>query len=129
MLFVLSLNALHAELSAETLPLTAHGRKALLPINLQNHFAMAIDSARAVCFLSDHDGKVVARDSKWVIGGGSGQSGLAAGATNKYFFVLTLPANVTATNLTAKLSFSTLVLEGGKQVDPKKNVRITEAKP
>jgi hypothetical protein len=50
--------------------------------------------------------------------------GWAAGATNAFHFVITTDKPFTTTNLTAKFSFSRVVLVGGKLADPVKDVQI-----
>jgi hypothetical protein len=85
-----------------------------VPLALKNNFAEKIESARAAVFLLDPQGKMVGRSTKWVIGGSEDRPGLAAGATNAFHFVITSNKPFTTTNLTAKVSFNRVVLEGGK---------------
>ena len=98
------------------------GQKAVVPISMKNNFAGKVESARAVVFLLDQDGKMVGQGTRWVIGGGKDKSGLAAGATNTYHFVVTADKPITTTNLTAKISFNRVILEGGKLADVNKAV-------
>ena len=49
---------------------------------------------------------------------------MAAGATNAFYFVVPATKPFTTTNLTAKVSFSRVVLEGGKLADVRKDVKI-----
>jgi hypothetical protein len=93
------------------------GQKAVVPLAIQNGFAEKIESARAVCFLLDEQGKMVGQSTQWVIGGSKDKSPLAAGATNAFNFVVAAAKPFTRTNLTAKVSFSRVVLEGGKLAD------------
>jgi hypothetical protein len=58
------------------------------------------------------------------IGGNTNGPGLAAGATNSFYFVIQSAKPVRTTNLTAKVTFNRLVLDGGKIVDANKNVEI-----
>ena len=67
------------------------------------------------------------QSTKWVIGGSEDKPGLAAGATNAFHFVITGNKPFTTTNLTAKMSFSRVVLEGGKLADVSKDVHIQPA--
>jgi hypothetical protein len=52
---------------------------------------------------------------------------LAAGATNAFHFVITSDKPFTTTNLTAKVNFSRVILEGGKLADVSKDVQIQPA--
>jgi hypothetical protein len=81
-----------------------------------------IESARAVCFLLDDQGKMVGQSTKWVIG--QDKIGLNPGATNNFNFVITSPQPFATTNLTARVSFSRVVLDGGKLADPRQDVVV-----
>ena len=59
--------------------------------------------------------------------GNQDKPGLAAGATNAYQFVIASDKPFTTTNLSAKVNFSRVVLEGGKIVDVPKSVHIEHA--
>ncbi len=100
------------------------GRKAVVKLHLKNNFAEKIKSARAVVFLLDEQGKMAGQAARWVIGGGANKPALAAGATNVFNFVVPLDKPLASTNLTAKISFSRLVLEGGAVADPIRDVQI-----
>jgi len=102
------------------------GQKVIVPLALKNDFTETIASARAAVFVSDDQGKVVGQATRWVIGGAPGKPGLDPKATNAFHFVVTSSKPLESTNLTAKVVFTRLVLEGGKSVDPKKNVVIKE---
>ena len=52
--------------------------------------------------------------------------GFAAGATNAFHFVIASDKPFPTTNLTAKVSFSRVVLEGGKVADVSKSVQIEQ---
>jgi hypothetical protein len=69
---------------------------------------------------------MVGQSTKWVIG--QNKTSLAAGATNTFNFVITSPQSFTTTNLTAKISFSRVVLDGGNLADPKTDVQIGNSK-
>jgi hypothetical protein len=94
------------------------GNKTIVALELKNTFAQPIESARAVLFLLDEHGQMVGQSTKWVIGGGKDKPALAVGATNVFNFVITSDEPLTSTNLTAKVSFSRVVLEGGKFANP-----------
>jgi hypothetical protein len=103
------------------------GQKAVVPLQVKNDFSQKIESARASVFLLDERGKMVGQSTKWVIGGTKNQASLAPGATNSFFFVITSDKPL-GTNLTAKVNFNRVVLEGGKLGDPVKDVVILKAK-
>jgi hypothetical protein len=111
-----------AQLVVTQMPPKITGQKAVVVLVLKNGFSQKIESARAVCFLLDDQGQMVGQSTKWVIG--QNKTGLEAGATNAFNFVITSPQPFTATNLTAKISFSRVVLEDGKLADPKTAVQI-----
>ena len=102
----------------------ATGQKAIVPLAMKNGFAERIESARAVCFLLDDQGKMVGQASRWIIGGTGDKAGLAPGATNVFNFVVAAARPFTGTNLTAKVSFSRVILEGGKLADAQKEVQV-----
>jgi len=115
-----------AQLAVTVSPVKATGQKAIVPLAMRNGFAERIESARAVCFLLDDQGKMVGQASRWIIGGTGDKAGLAAGATNAFNFVVATARPFTSTNLTAKVSFSRVVLEGGKLADARQ-VTVTPA--
>jgi hypothetical protein len=51
-------------------PVKITGQKAVVPLAMNNNFAEKVESARAVVFLLDRQGKVTGRFKKWVTGGG-----------------------------------------------------------
>jgi len=117
-----------AQIVVTVFPVKVTGQKAIVPLAMKNSFTDKIESARAVVFLLNEQGKVVGQPmTRWVIGGSEGKPGLAAGATNVFHFVITSDKPITTTNLTAKASFSRVVLEGGKLVDAVKDVQIQTA--
>src|SRR5262245_58448634 len=108
-------------------PVKITGQKAIVPLAMKNDFAEKIESARAAVFLMDDKGKVIGQATRWVIGGQSGSAttaGLAAGGTNMFNFVITADKPITTTNLTAKVTFTRVLLEGGKAVDVGKEVKV-----
>lgn len=118
---------IQAELAVTVSPPKITGQKAVVPLALKNNFSEKIESARAAVFLLDDQGKMVGQSTKWVIGG-SNTNGLAAGATNAFHFVITSDKPFTTTNLTTKVSFSRVVLEGGKLADAAKEVQVQNTK-
>ncbi len=116
--------AAQAQLVVTVSPPKVIGQKAIVPLTLKNNLSEKIESARAVVFLLDDQGKAVGQPTtRWVVGG-SDTNGLAAGASNTFHFVITSEKSFKTTNLTVKVSFSRVVLESGKLADPVKDVRI-----
>ncbi len=113
-----------AQLAVNVCPVRITGSKTVVPLRMKNEFAETIESARAACFLLDDNGKVVAHATRWVIGGNK-TIGLPAGTTNSFYFVIGGEQPFTTTNLTAKVSFTRLVLEGGRMADPSTQVTTT----
>jgi hypothetical protein len=104
------------------------GRKAVVPLTIRNRLSERIESGRAVVFLLDEQGKTVGQPTtRWVIGGGNDKPGLSAGETNAFHFVIDSDKPFTTTNLTARVSFSRVVLQGGKLVDINSSVQIEYA--
>jgi hypothetical protein len=77
-----------------------------------------------VCFLLDDQGKMVGQSTKWVVS----KTGLEPRGETTFNFVITNPQPFTTTNLTAKVSFNRIVLDGGKQADLTKQVTVTNPK-
>ncbi|GEM_PF-732912 len=118
-----------AQLAVTVSPVKATGQKAIVPLAMKNGFAERIESARAVCFILDAQGKMLGQASRWIIGGTADNAGLAPGATNVFNFVVNAAKPLVATNLTAKVTLSRLVLQGGKLADPQKAVTVNPAVP
>ena len=119
--------AAQAQLVVTVAPVKVAGNKAVVPLAMKNSSGQKIESARAAVFLLNEQGKMVAQGTRWVIGGSEEKPGLAAGVTNAFLFVVTSDKPFTTTNLTAKLSFSRVVLEGGKLADVTKTVTVSAA--
>jgi hypothetical protein len=102
------------------------GQKAVVPLALKNGLGQKVESARAAVFLLDDQGKVVGQGSQWVVGGTKDRPALASGATNAFHFVITSDKPFTTTNLTVKVSFTRVVLEGGKLADPQRDVHVAK---
>jgi hypothetical protein len=108
---------------------TITGSKAVVKLVMKNTFNEKVESARAVVFLLDDQGKMVGQSTKWVIGGNPSKPGLASGGTNVFHFVVQGKKPFTTTNLTAKVSFSRVVLESGKLADERKDVTVQAVQP
>ena len=116
-----------AQLSVAVSPVKTTGQKAIVPLAMRNGFAEAIESARAVCFLLDDQGKMVGQVARWVIGGNRDRGPLPSGSTNAFNIVITTDKPLRTTNLTARLSFSRVVLEGGRLADVTREVTVRAA--
>lgn len=128
LLLLLAVLSASAQLAVTVSPVKLAGQKAVVPLAMQNNLSERVESARAVCFLLDEQGKAIGQPTtRWVIGGSADKLGLAAGATNVFHFVVTADKPFSTTNLTAKVTFSRVVLEGGKLADVAKQVTVTPA--
>ncbi|MBI1176391.1 hypothetical protein GC207_03015 [bacterium] len=130
LILLLATTLAHAQLAVTVSPPKIVAQKAVVPLALKNNLSENIQSARAVVFLLDEQGKSVCQPTtRWVIGGSlqtatGHTNGLAAGATNAFHFVITSDKPFATTNVSAKVSFSRVVLEGGKLADVTKDVQI-----
>jgi hypothetical protein len=116
----------HAQLAVTVSPPRFSGNKVVVKLELKNKLSERVESARAACFLLDQQGKIVAQSARWVIGGAQNKLSLASGATNTFHFVIDSDKPFTTTNLTAKVSFSRVVLKGGKPADVTKEVNLNQ---
>jgi hypothetical protein len=112
-----------AQLAVTVTPPKVVGQKAVVQLKMKNDLGDAVKSARAVCFLLDGQGKMVGQSTKWVVG--QNHTSLEPKAETTFNFVVTSPQPFTTTNLTAKVSFSRVVLEGGKLADVRQDVSVT----
>ena len=117
-----------AQLAVTVSPVKITGQKAVVLLAMTNAIAESVESARAICFLLDEQGKMVGQSAKWVIGGTKDRPALPPKSGTTFNFVVTSPQPFTNTNLTARISFSRVVLDGGKQADVAKAVTITDTK-
>lgn len=113
-----------AQLAVTVSPPKIAAQKAVVELKIKNGLAEKVESARAICFLLDDQGKMVGESSKWVIGGAKNRPALEPKKETSFNFVITSSQPFTTTNLTAKVSFSRVVLEGEKLADPKTDVQI-----
>jgi len=95
-----------------------------VPLAMTNNLAESVESARAVCFLLDEKGKMMGQSTKWVIGGMKDRPALQSKSDTAFNFVITSPQPWATTNLTAKVSFTRVVMDNGKLLDVAKDVRI-----
>jgi len=100
------------------------GQKAVVQLAMKNNLAAKMESARAAIFLLDNQGTMVGQASRWVIGGTKNRPVLEPGKEATYNFVVQAAKPFATTNLTVKVSFSSVTLEGNNQLDVQKNVTI-----
>lgn len=125
---MLSAAVAQAQLSVALSPVKITGQKAVVPLALKNNLSEKIESARAVVFLLDEQGKAIGQPTtRWIIDGSKG-GGLTAGGTNVLNFVITGDKPFATTNITPKISFARIVLESGRLADPIKDVAVTQKK-
>jgi hypothetical protein len=118
-----------AQLAVTVSPPQITGQKAVVELKMKNNLAKKVESAHAVCFLLDDQGKMIGRSTKWVIGGTKNRPALEPKKDTTFNFVVTSPnsSGFTTTNLTAKVSFTRVVLEGGNLANVTKDVSVTAA--
>ena len=126
LLLIFALTA-QAQLAITVLPAKLTGQKEIVSLAITNNMAEPVNSARAVCFLLDDQGKMVGQSTKWVIGGTKDHPALRPTFGTTFNFVITSPQPWVTTNLTPKISFSRVVLDGGKLADIKHDVLVTDA--
>jgi hypothetical protein len=126
-ILLLSATAASAALNVTVFPPKVTGQKAEVPLVLKNNLNEDIRSARAVVFLLDGQGKVIAQGTKWIIGGVGSSPGLPVGGTNTFHFVVEASKPFTHTDLTAKVTINRVVLENGRLADVNKDVQVKPA--
>lgn len=115
---------LHAQLGVAVAPAKVSNQKIIVPLVLTNGFAENIESARAVVFVMDDQGRMVGQRSDWIVGGTKDRTPLESGKETNYNFVVTAIRPLASTNLTTRVNVSRLLLQGGKAVDVNKDVKI-----
>jgi hypothetical protein len=123
-LFLFCALTVQAQLAVVVSPVKTTGQKAVVQLAMTNNLAAPVESARAVCFLLDEQGKMIGQSTKWVIGGTKGRPDLQPESGTTFDFVITSPQPWTTTNLAGKISFSRVVLDGGKLADVKRDVSV-----
>jgi hypothetical protein len=126
-LFCFCALAIQAQLEVTVSPVKLTGQKAVVMLAMTNNLAAPVESARAVCFLLDGQGRMIGQSSKWVIGGTKDRPALQPKAGTTFNFVITSPRPFATTNLTSKESFSRVVLTGQKLANPQTDVKIQTA--
>lgn len=115
-----------AQLAVTVSPPQIVGQKAVVKLAMTNNLSDKVESARAVVFLLDGQGKMVGQSPRWVIGGTKDRPPLAAKQGTTFNFVITSPRPFTSTNLTAKVSFNRVVLSNNQVADVNKSVQIQD---
>lgn len=101
------------------------GQKTIVELSFKNNLTNEVQSARAICLLLDEQGKMVGQCTKWVIG--QNKTGLDPKGEAKFSFVITGPQPLVASNLTAKVIFSRVVLDDDKEADVRQVVDVIPA--
>src|SRR6185369_13007066 len=86
--FLASLELAKASISVTVAEPQSTGSKAIVKLTMKNTSTNAVESARAVVFLLDDQGKVVGQRAEWVVGGTKEKPGLAANGTTVFNMVL-----------------------------------------
>lgn len=115
------------QLAVTVSPPLITGQKAVVALAMTNGLPEKIESARAVCFLLDEQGQMIGQASKWVIVSKASQPALEPKTGATYNFVITSRQPFATTNLTAKVSFSRIVLQGGKAGNPAKDIIVSSS--
>src|SRR6266496_3599043 len=116
--------AAHAQLVLTVSPPKVAGQKAVVPLSLSNALSEKVESARAVMFLLDGEGKVVGQATHWIIGGDANHPPLAVGGTNIYNFVVPTSGKPFVTN---RLTVTHIKLANGKTANPVTDVEVRSA--
>jgi hypothetical protein len=116
-----------AQLAVTIAPPKVVGQKAIVSLAMTNNLAAKVESARAICFLLDGQGRMVGESSRWVIGGTKERPALAPNKGTTFNFVVSSPRQFATTNLTAKISFSRVVLADEKLADVRRDVVVSAA--
>lgn len=127
LILLLTALTVQAQLVVTVSPVKVTGQKAIVPLALKNNFTEPVQSAKAVLFLLDEQGKLVGQSTKWVIGGTKDRPPLEPRSETTFNFVIPSSKPFTATNVTAKVNFTRVVLEGGKLADISQQVTVTRA--
>ena len=125
--FLLCIVTVQAQLTVTVSSPKIADQKAVVELKMKNGLAEKVESARAICFVLDEQGKMVGESSKWVIGGTKNRPALEPKKETSFNFVITSGQPFSTTNLTAKVNFSRVVLEGGKLADMQRDVTVNAA--
>jgi hypothetical protein len=124
---LLCATSVSAQLAVTVSPPKVIGQKAIVSLAMTNNLAAKVESARAICFLLDEQGKMVGESSRWVIGGTKERPALEPKKATTFNFVVSSPQPFATTNLTAKISFSRVILAGEKLANVQHDVTVKAA--
>src|SRR6266403_1425110 len=110
----------HAALTVKVGEPKQIGKKVVIKLTMKNTFKESVESARAQVFLMDDKGKVVRQAVRWVIGGTRDKPALTPDAETVFNFVVEAEKPFA----TKTVSFTRLILEGGKVADVNQNVLL-----
>jgi len=110
----------HAALTVKVGEPKQIGKKVVIKLTMKNTFKESVESARAQVFLMDDKGKVVGQAVRWVIGGTRDKPALTPDAETVFNFVVEAEKPFA----TKTVSFTRLILEGGKVADVNQNVLL-----
>jgi hypothetical protein len=97
---------IRGQLAVTVSPVKVTGQKAVVLLVMTNNLAECVESARAICFLLDNQGKMVRQSTKWVVGGTKDRPPLEPKTGTAFNFVITSSQPFTTTNSTPKISFA-----------------------
>lgn len=117
--------AAHGQLAVTVSEPKVTGQKTIVELNIKNDLTNEVQSARAICVLLDAQGKMVGQSTKWVIG--QNKTHLDPKGEAKFDFVITTEQPLISSNLTAKVIFSRVILDGGKLANPQDVTSIKSA--
>ena len=103
----------NAELCVKVEESKPAGTKAIVKLTMKNTYSTTVESARAVVFLVDDNGKVVGQKTEWVIGGTKDRPALAPNGTNVFNFVI--PTDKPYKK--AQVTFTRIILEGRQFIE------------
>jgi hypothetical protein len=115
---------IQAQLAVTMSPPKIVGQKIVVSLAMTNNLADSIESARAICFLMDEQGKMVGQSAKWVIGGDKDRPALPSKFGITYNFVITSSCPLDSTNLTAQVNFSSVMAANRKALNVKQDIKI-----
>lgn len=113
-----------AQLAVTVSPPKLASQKAVILLAMTNNLTAPVESARAVCFLLDEQGKMVGQSTKWVIGNTKSRVALEPNQGTDFNFVITSAQPFTTTNLATQVSFNKIVLAGGRPANLQHDVTI-----
>jgi hypothetical protein len=117
-IFLLVSVTAHAALTVKVDEAKQVGKKVVIKLTMKNTFKEKVESARAQVFLMDDKGKIVGQAVRWVIGGTKDKPALTPDAETVFNFVVETDKPFA----TKTVSFTRLILEGGKVADVNQNV-------